>query len=230
MHCFCCPVCKRLLFSSDWSNDWGIHTLFFIYLGCLRLSPLGTQAYYTSPVWWIVMMMVLMNENWPKKCKYSEKIFLSSTLSAKNPTWPNQGSNSSHSGEKPERALIWPLELFLVQKHVKLHVKKSQATSICWHMKVKRGRLARWTKGTVVGNEISENCPKQYRSTMNCEATAEQTYSHIKLIQNDWSRRKQQVRGTVKQKDVNTVRSIQPSGGEEFRNNIEEMTWNHVVW
>jgi hypothetical protein len=71
----------------------------------LRLSPLGTSA-TNSPVvpapddrWW--MWSSRWNENWHGKPKYSEITCPSATLSTKNPTWPDLGSNTGPRCEKP---------------------------------------------------------------------------------------------------------------------------------
>jgi hypothetical protein len=81
---------------------------FFLFLfswGGVRLSSLGTSA--TN--WPIVpapddrrwVCSSRWNENWQGKSKYSEKTCPSATLSTKNPTWPDLGSNPDRRCGKP---------------------------------------------------------------------------------------------------------------------------------
>jgi hypothetical protein len=58
------------------------------------------MAYCTCPgwLWW---WRTWWNEDWQGKPKYSEKTYLSATLSTTNPTWPDPGSNPGHRGGKP---------------------------------------------------------------------------------------------------------------------------------
>jgi hypothetical protein len=70
----------------------------------VRLSPLGTSATdwpilpapedrWVWSIWW--------NYNWQGKLKYSEETCPSVTFSAKNPTWPDLGSNPGRRCGKP---------------------------------------------------------------------------------------------------------------------------------
>jgi hypothetical protein len=70
----------------------------------VQLRPLGTAATDWSIVacpgvlWW---WRIWWNEDWQGKPKYSEKTFLSATLSTTDPTWPDPGSSPGRLGEKP---------------------------------------------------------------------------------------------------------------------------------
>jgi hypothetical protein len=72
----------------------------------VRLSPLGTSATNWPIVpapddrWWR-MWSSRCFANWQGKPMYSEKTCPSATLSTKNPTWPDLGSNQGRGGGKP---------------------------------------------------------------------------------------------------------------------------------
>jgi hypothetical protein len=73
-----------------------------------RLSPLGTAATLRLIVptpndrwWWRRLWSNRWNANWQGKPKYSKKTCLSATLSTKNPTWPDPGSNPGRRCRKP---------------------------------------------------------------------------------------------------------------------------------
>jgi hypothetical protein len=68
-----------------------------------KLGPLGTYAIY----WPIVPASGDCEDgefggiNWQGEPKYSEKTCPGATLSTKNPTWPDPGSNPGRRGGKP---------------------------------------------------------------------------------------------------------------------------------
>jgi hypothetical protein len=72
---------------------------FLVSWDAVRLSIVGTSATNWPTVsapddrWWWWMWSSLRNEDWQGKSKYSEKICSSATLSTRNHTWPDLGSN-----------------------------------------------------------------------------------------------------------------------------------------
>jgi hypothetical protein len=60
------------------------------------------MAYCSCPgwLWWWWWWRIWWNEEWQGKPKYSEKTYLSATLST-NPTWPDPGLNPGRRGGKP---------------------------------------------------------------------------------------------------------------------------------
>jgi hypothetical protein len=89
--------------------------VFFLSLGGVRLSPLGTPATSGTVVpapddRWV--WRSLWHGNWQGKPKYSEKAFLSATLSTTNPTWPDPGSNPGrHVGKSATNRLSYDTAL-----------------------------------------------------------------------------------------------------------------------
>jgi hypothetical protein len=60
------------------------------------------SAYCTSPGWWWWLWSDRWKANWEGKPKYSEKSYPSVTVSTRNHTWPDTGSNPDRRGGKPE--------------------------------------------------------------------------------------------------------------------------------
>jgi hypothetical protein len=58
-------------------------------------------SYCACPGWLWGWRIIRWNEDWQGNPKYSEKICPSATLSTKNPTWPDPGSNPGRRGGKP---------------------------------------------------------------------------------------------------------------------------------
>jgi hypothetical protein len=69
--------------------------------GGVQLGPLGTAAIDWPIVacpGWLWWWRIWWNEDWQRKPKYSEKTRPSATLSTKNPTWIDLGSNPGRRG------------------------------------------------------------------------------------------------------------------------------------
>jgi hypothetical protein len=66
--------------------------------GGVQMGPLVTSA--TECPGWLWLWRIWWNEDWQGKPKYSEKTCPSATLSTKNPTWPDPGSNPGRRGGK----------------------------------------------------------------------------------------------------------------------------------
>jgi hypothetical protein len=80
-------------------NSLSLHLLVFSSLGW----GTSTSDWPTVPApddrWWVWSSR--WNENWQGKPKYCEKTCPSATMSTRNPTWPDLGSNPGRRGGKP---------------------------------------------------------------------------------------------------------------------------------
>jgi hypothetical protein len=91
-----------------------------------RLSTAATDWPIVACPGWLWRWRIWWNENCQGKPKYSEKTRLSATLSTRNPTWPDPGSNPGRRGGKPANNRLSYGAASLVARYPLRHILQGQ--------------------------------------------------------------------------------------------------------